>query len=248
MVRNYRVEVTNIGQRSPTYINYYVQNVIDKILQTDNINKIGDIGCGIGFHSNLLKEKYRNTSFIGVDFSKATIEYLKNNTTIFDELFLCSSKKLPITDKYFDIAISMENLEHLYYEDVIDALYELKRTGKYIIITTPTPSRVVNIPWLNQEINEAKNDSEPLTEHDYLCLESCVHKSTLHPDSLILAGFKQEIRYGTESECYYAYSEDVDLDKIRFNGIKQSSLPNDCPYNDRYLDLLKKSLHMITDF
>jgi len=215
----------------------------------DNINKIGDIGCGTGFHANLLKKKYNNLSFIGVDFSKATVNFIKNsNNKIFDEIYFASSKKLPINDKYFDIVISMENLEHLYYEDVLDALYELKRTSKYIIITTPLPSYVVNIEWLNREIKEAKNDFIPLTEADYLCLESCVHKSTIMIESFINAGFKQDKQYKTESVCYYAYSDDVNLEKIRFNGIKKSSLVKDCEYKDIYLDLLNKSLNMITQF
>ena len=249
MVREYRYRITTVGQHSPAYLNTCVQDVIDKLLQTTTINTIGDIGCGTGFHASLLKKKYNNVCFIGVDFSEATVTFHQNsNNKIFDKIYLSSSKTLPINDKYFDVVLSMENLEHLYYEDVLDALYELKRTSKYIIITMPTPSTVVNIPWLHGEIYEAKNECIPLTEHDYRCLESCVHKSTIMPESLINAGFHQEKQCGSSDYTYYGYSDNIHLEQIRFNGIKRSSLLNDCEYKDKYLDLLHKSLHMTTSF
>jgi len=190
-MRSYRQEITTIGQHSADYLNVYVQEAIHKISMNHNICKIGDIGCGIGLHSKMLKNKFDHIHFTGIDFSKATIDYLSQNK-IFDEIILASSSKLPITDKYFDIVISMENLEHLYYEDVLEALYELKRTSKFIIITTPIPELVVNTRWIIGEITEATEDMIPLTEHDYSCLESCVHKSILNPRSLLEAGFKQE--------------------------------------------------------
>jgi len=234
-MRTYRQEITTKGQHSPENLNYYVQDVLKEI---NHFTSIADIGCGTGFHSNILKQIYPNCKFIGVDFSQATMEYLKD-TTIFDQIFLASSKKLPLPDKYTDIAISMENLEHLYIEDVLDALYELKRISKYIIITIPTPEAVINVPWLNKEINEAGNDDIPLTLRDYTCLESCVHKSVIYPESFFQAGFKQIKKYYSGSECYYAESDKIDLTKIRCMGLKKSD-----NYKSIYLDLLNKSLNL----
>jgi trans-aconitate methyltransferase len=73
MIRQYRKEIVEKGQHSPEYLNYYVQDVIDT-LPISNMEKIGDIGCGTGFHSNILKRKYPDKTFIGIDFSKATID------------------------------------------------------------------------------------------------------------------------------------------------------------------------------
>ena len=242
-MRQYRKDISEKGQHSPEYLNQYVQEVI-KILP-DSIKKIGDIGCGTGFHSNILKQKYLDKTFIGIDFSKATIDYLTNSDTkIFEELYWCSSKKLPIHDKYVDVVLCMENLEHLYHEDVMDALYELKRVSKYIIITTPIPERVINLQWLSKELFEAINDNIALNEQDYISLESCVHKSVIYPKSFLEAGFKQIKNYGSESECYYAESDNVDLSKIKFTAIHNSNLLTNCDYKDKYIDLLKQSISM----
>ena len=242
-MRKYRKEITEMGQQSNIYLNKYVQDVLN-ILPDFNI--IGDIGCGLGFHTDILKKIYPDKKFIGVDFSKPTIDYLKK-TNIFDQVFLASSKELPITDKYLDVAISMEALEHLYYEDVMDALYELKRVSKYIIITTPIPQLVINIKWLIHELTEAVNDMDYMSENDYKCLESCVHKSIIFPQSLINAGFKQIKKYNTESECYYVESDKLDLSQIEFLGIKQNDLLNNCLYKNKYIDLLNKSLSLNND-
>ena len=248
-MRYYRDYITTVGQNSPEYLNKYTKNIIDKILQTDTIKTIGDIGCGTGFHANLLKKQFSDIKFIGVDFSKAVVDTHKNGgNKIFDEIYLASSAKLPIDDKYFDIVISMENLEHLFYEEILDALYELKRTGKYIIITTPVPSNVVHVPFLTREIYEATNDTVPLSKHDYICLEACIHKSTISPESLIEAGFT-DVRQDEYGDCaYYAKSEDIDLEKIIIKGLKKSSLLDDSDYKEKYLNLLYEALNLDTHF
>lgn len=232
-----------MGQHSPEYLNKYVQDVINS-LNISKIDTICDIGCGLGFHVNILKQIYSDVKFIGIDFSKATVDYLKTQP-IFHEIHLASAKTLPIRDNHCDIAISMENLEHLYCEDVMDALHELKRIGKYVIITTPVPHRVVNVPWLMGEIAEASLDAMPLNEHDYHCLESCVHKSVIFPESLLDAGFKQIQKYGSESECYYAETDTLDLSNIRFTGIHHASLLRNCDYKGKYIDLLNRSLALM---
>lgn len=240
-MRKYRKTIIESGQYSPEYLNKYVRDVIDSIKEKINLNVIGDIGCGLGFHSIIFKKYYPTCKFIGIDFSKATIDYIKNKN-IFNEVYWVNSETLPIKDKSTDIAISMENLEHLYYEEVINAIKELKRTSSYIIITTPVPSRVINNTWLNKELKEAVKDTIPLTENDYYSLESCIHKSVVFPESLIDAGFQQIKKYGTESECYYGESDNINISKIKLIGIKKCDIIKNCEFKNKYIDLLNRSL------
>ena len=51
---------------------------------------------------------------------------------MFDKIIYASSSLLPIKDKEYDISLSMENLEHLYYEEVLDAFKEFQRISKII--------------------------------------------------------------------------------------------------------------------
>jgi len=143
-MRSYRLKQTSIGQHSPGYLNEPVKNII-KSFNCNNL-VIADIGCGTGKQCEEFKKSI-DAKFIGVDFSPATINYLKT-THIFDELFLCSSDKLPLADKSCKVALSMENMEHLYIDQVYNALSELLRISEYIIITTPFPENCMNIPWI----------------------------------------------------------------------------------------------------
>lgn len=138
----------------------------------------------------------------------------------------------------------MENLEHLYIEEVVPALSELSRISEYIIITTPTPETVINTGWLNYEIAEAISDNIPLSEHDYRCLECCVHKSVISPDSLLQAGFKQIKDHGSDSECYYIKTSELVLSKIRVKGMSRDDLLTNCDLKNKYIDLLNKSLSL----
>ena len=183
-LREYRTKITQIGQNSPLYLNTPVSNIIEGIKHST----IADIGCGNGEQCKLFKNNFK-AKFIGVDFSPATIDYL-NKEKIFDEVYLCSSDKLPLKDKSCDVSLSMENLEHLYIDQVYNALSELIRISDYIIITTPAPEYCMNLNWIIPEIEEAEQDDIPLSEYYYICLESSVHKSTIYPESMKKCGFE----------------------------------------------------------
>ena len=207
------------------------------------VDKIADVGCGIGNHAQLFRKSLENINIIGLDFSEAVIETIKQKN-IFNEVFFCNSEKIPLSNKSVDIALSLENLEHLYYEEVINALEELKRISKYVIITTPEEEEVINIPWLTSEIMEAKNDKIPLSEKDFDTLSAAVHKSTIIQRSFIEAGFKKfnyNMEWGNRSHMW-AKSEDIDLTKIIFTGINKKEIFDIINPTERYLYLLNKSL------
>lgn len=234
--RPYRKQICSVGQHSPEYLSKYVIDTITfNSIPTDTFI---DVGCGVGFHANLLKKVFQSR-FIGIDFSDATIRYHnKLDVPIYDEIH-CSSAKLP--DKHGTISLCMENLEHLYYEDVLEAINELKRVGDYVIITLPTPEMVINKLWLESELREACLDDIPLTEHEYNCLESCVHKSCIKIDSLFNAGFKTVYPHYDESRCYYAKSDEIDVEKLEIFGIHRQSIPAIKNYKLKYLTLLCNS-------
>ena len=241
-MRQYRIDITTNGQYSPLELNVEIQNIIHNQLNLNRESIICDIGCGIGKHAELLKNKI-NCKYYGIDFSPATIEYLKN-TNIFDEAILCSSDTLPFSDKYCDVAISMENLEHLYEEQLVNAIKELARISKYVIITTPRPDQVMNMRWIPPEINAAANDDIPLTDHDYTCLESCVHKSIVFPRSMQKCGFN--MRWSGLSMIYYGESSKINLDFLEFIGINKNQhyAKKYDSLKDKYITLLLECLNI----
>jgi len=184
----------------------------------------------------------------GIDWSPSTVEYHKNNNfEPYNNVALCKSDRLPYEDREFDICLSMENLEHLYGQVSIDALREMQRVSRHVIITTPSPEHVVNFDFLHQEIKEAVDDLLPLTYREFICLESAVHKSVLLPKSMIKAGFRQ---FGSPSHSFFwAKSDDISLDNVRCVGIRErNSAPriananNETDYRKDYIVLLADSI------
>ena len=126
---------------------------------------------------------------VGVHFSPVAIGRLER-FMVYNDLPLAEASVLPLEDKSVDTALSMENLEHLFPNEVGPALAELARIARRrVVITTPSPSRVINGLWLAGEILEAEADPVLLPYAEFLVLAGCVHKSSLSPWQMRLVGF-----------------------------------------------------------
>jgi SAM-dependent methyltransferase len=212
-----------------------------------------DIGCGNGFQMQLIKSQLGTNYFsrsVGVDWSTATIDALAKKS-IFDQAILSHSAKLPFADKEFDIVLSMENIEHLYIDDVIPAIIELQRIATYVILVTPLPRDVINMNWLAQEVPNATNDVEPLLYPEYVMLEGTQHKSTLIPESMVKAGFEFRPEFTTMNHgYYYAEADDINIDEIVSVGIDEQLMPCNIDTHDfrsHYVTMLHKSIELINE-
>ena len=248
-IRIYRERLVTAGQASPLKLGKAVAKLLKRKIKDSSITKpirIVDVGFGLGKNMAYIIEKIPNSfnTIHGIDWSPATIDLHKKNTSsVYNEVRLCDSSKLPYNDNEFDIALSMENLEHLYGNGAVSSLNELKRIARHVIITTPLPSDVINLPWISKELAEAELDQIPLSSHDYICLESAVHKSTLFPKSMINAGFSLE---SNSHGIYFGISKQLKINDVAFVAIEQLIDKNYTSLKDKYLALLAKSaaLHM----
>lgn len=159
----------------------------------------------------------------------------------YEEVKLCDSSKLPYDDDEFDIALSMENLEHLYGDGPINSIQEMRRVAKYLIITTPLPAEVINFKWIYPELVEAVLDPSPLTQRDYLCLESAVHKSTIFPESMINAGFNSESHI---HGVYFGKSSAIKINLVENIAIIDDDNREYADYQQKYVTLLAKSANL----
>jgi 2-polyprenyl-3-methyl-5-hydroxy-6-metoxy-1,4-benzoquinol methylase len=101
------------------------ETVLKLLSQIDSFSLILDYGCGLQQSKHMVKMGYNVHSCDILDF------HIPNFTKIDP-----SKKKLPFTDKQFDITVASEVLEHV--ESPFELLLELIRvTKKSIIITTP---------------------------------------------------------------------------------------------------------------
>lgn len=102
-------------------------------------NRILDVGCGPGKNIELLKNK----ELYGIDISEENIKIAKSKGYKDAACLDISLQGIPYPDAFFDSAICMELMEHLF--DPIHALSEINRVLKpngRIIISIP------NIGWI----------------------------------------------------------------------------------------------------
>lgn len=95
--------------------------------------RIVELGCGI---SPFLSKISSFTECYGVDFSPKTIETVSKKYSHVNYILADCTKKTPFKDKFFDVSVAGEILEHL--KDPEAFIKEMARiTKKRIIISTP---------------------------------------------------------------------------------------------------------------
>lgn len=108
---------------------------IDNLTQGVEVNKIFEVGCGLGFSTQYLSKMFKNKLFEASDYELSCVKsaQLKNpEVRIIQE----SIYKLKRADNNFDLIICLEVLEHLQNPEY--ALKELKRvTSNYCILSVP---------------------------------------------------------------------------------------------------------------
>jgi len=103
--------------------------------------KLLDVGCGRhSFMSEVIKAQRFDA--VGLDIFESNVEQAKGNK-VYQDVLVGDARQLPFKDKEFDMAVSIEVLEHLDREDGEKALAELERVSREtVLITTPVGESV----------------------------------------------------------------------------------------------------------
>jgi len=238
-MRKYRRKITTEGQSSPAFIALLAADLLSKLFHSQEV-RVLDVGCGTGEQISRIKGKLSFPIIAsGVDWSTATVELHQSLASPYAEVSLCDASRLPFRDNEFDVALSMENLEHLYADGVRPSIAEMARVARYVLISTPLPKDLINFDFIEEELHAAVNDPVPLSLRDYNCLESAVHKSCVLPASLGQAGF---VSNSEIHGIFFAESRAIKHDQIKVIGLQKVSVPptaND--YRYLYLRLLADS-------
>ena len=163
-MREYREAMSVLGQASPIFL---TQALIPHLHGTTII----DVGCGSGLPVSIIRSCWSSTAswrlerkfperIVGLDFSATAITYA-SKFGAYDEVRLANAGELPATSAEFETALSMENLEHLWIDELGGAIEELIRvSSREVLITTPWPWEVINKQWLIAELKAAVLDTE----------------------------------------------------------------------------------------
>lgn len=111
--------------RDKTFLQMFQPTYGDKIL---------DVGCGLGYFSNLLSNK--NESVDGIDIDEKCIKYcqkyMKGRYTVGD------IHKLPYSNDYYDKALCTEVLEHVNHnERILAEIYRVLKKGGILVASVP---------------------------------------------------------------------------------------------------------------
>jgi len=102
--------------------------------------QILDVGCGDGYGSTMVLDGFPYTTFVGLDLSAAKLCVARANLRN-SRVVLGDAERLPLSDKCFDMAFSLETLEHLL--DPSKALQEISRVlrpGGVFFLSVPVSS------------------------------------------------------------------------------------------------------------
>lgn len=96
-------------------------------IETENWCDLLDAGCGTGAVISLLKEKYSDKNYTGIDLSPKMIEVAKRKNSGVN--FICGDcEELPFADNSFDVAICSQSFHH--YPNPEKFFYNVRRVLK----------------------------------------------------------------------------------------------------------------------
>jgi ubiquinone/menaquinone biosynthesis C-methylase UbiE len=117
---------------------YFSRSGID----TQGMNRVLDIGCGVGFVAIYLKDKY-DVDVVGIDVDPEQIECAEKHRGRNEELHftVADATRLPFEDNHFDMVLSFMVVHHIGdWRQVLEEVSRvLKPEGTYILheITYP---------------------------------------------------------------------------------------------------------------
>lgn len=105
-----------------------IMNFFNLLHLKENVKNVIEIGCGNGYTLNLLKEKFSNYNFTGLDFSEDLLK-IANNRNL-ENVKFCQGdvRKLEFPDESFDVIFTERCIINLLaWEEQQQALIEMHR-------------------------------------------------------------------------------------------------------------------------
>jgi len=103
--------------------------------------KVLDLGCRDG---ELTKHFAKDNDVVGVDIDRAALEIIEKNLGI-ETLWLDLNREWPFSESTFDVIVSCEIVEHLYYPHLfLQRIFKTLQPGGIFIGSVPNSFRIRN--------------------------------------------------------------------------------------------------------
>lgn len=117
----------------------------EAIVSAQGIPRILDLGCGQGYITQELHQRLKSAEITGLDYSVSAIEYAHDHFRGID-FAVADAYEPPYSKEYFDLVICNSLWEHVPDPlHLLSKIREILKTGGYIIVSTPSRYRVVNL-------------------------------------------------------------------------------------------------------
>ena len=207
----------------------HIMNMIKPLLN----KKVLDIGCGIGYLSELVIN--HDGIAYGVDVESDAINYCKKN--IDGQFEIGSAYKLPYDDNYFDYIILADVIEHIEHPSkVLDEIKRVAKNKAEVIISTPNLKGWLTGTWVLSMLHEEEDENMVDHEDGYTRdgLEKLLNQNNIIPNEIRITNplisqlFLGLIKLGYKSEknTYTSQYQLIDLlDNWKFKIYKYTIFP-----------------------
>ncbi len=108
-------------------------------LEKEDFHDLLDCGCGTAPMLSLLKEKYPDKRYTGIDLTPKMIEVARSKNLPDVELVVGDCENLPFEDNSFDVVICCQSFHHYpNVQDFFDSVYRVLRPGGRLILRDMT--------------------------------------------------------------------------------------------------------------
>jgi len=136
MPKNHMENLYNSSNPLVKFVHNQRLDQIVKMIPSQD-KRILDAGCGEGHLIQKLYIKNKKNSYYGIDITKIALEETKKRCP-YAKLYEMDLSKINFDDKFFDVILCTEVLEHIYdYKNVIKELERSLKKGGYLIISFP---------------------------------------------------------------------------------------------------------------
>jgi ubiquinone/menaquinone biosynthesis C-methylase UbiE len=147
-------------------------NAFMSMLKPKAGDKILDVGCGLGYFTEMLNNA--RAECVGVDIDKRCISYCQDNLK--GEYMMADINKLPFPDNSFDKVLCTEVLEHVNHNGVV--LKEIRRvlkTNGTMVISVPCSEGVFGSLFKRIGHNNVDDNSREYHWHKGYTTEAIKH-------------------------------------------------------------------------
>ena len=121
-----------------------------KELEKEDFTDLLDCGCGTAPMLTLLKEKYPDKRYTGIDLTPKMIEVAKSKNMEGVELIVGDCKNLPFPDASFDVVICCQSFHHYpNVQDFFNSVYRVLRPGGRLILRDMTSDNSFALWFMN---------------------------------------------------------------------------------------------------